>query len=267
MAKKLKVIKMPRIKKRELNLALRAVALILLPLVRSMFQVKAKGIEKLPKSGPYILVPNHTTNVDGLAVAYFIFYILHRAPHFLAKEGLFRVPVIGKILLAAGQIPVFRSSGQRNDDSMRAAYSYLEAGHAICIFPEGTLTREPDMWPMRGKTGAVRLALESNVPVYPVGQWGSEKILPRYGSKFRPGFWKSVHFLVGDEIDLKKYRKEQLSPEELYEATALVMKSITKLVEELRGEKAPEELWNPAEQGQAVHGNYIKQEKKKSKNK
>jgi 1-acyl-sn-glycerol-3-phosphate acyltransferase len=267
MAKTLKPIPMPRIKKRELNFALRAVALILAPLVRVMFQVKAKGVEKLPKTGPYILVPNHVTNLDGLAVAYFIYYILHRAPHFLAKEGLFRLPVIGKILLSAGQIPVFRTSGQRNDDSMSAAYKYLEAGHAICIFPEGTLTREPDMWPMRGKTGAVRLAIESNVPVYPVGQWGSEEVLPRYGSKFRPGFWKSVHFVVGDEIDLTKYRKKQLAPEELYEATALVMKEITKLVEGLRGQKAPGTLWNPAEQGQAITGNYIKQQKKKGKSK
>jgi 1-acyl-sn-glycerol-3-phosphate acyltransferase len=262
MANNAKPIPMPRIRQPELSLPLRLVALILQPVVRFMFRVEAHGVEKLPKQGAYILTPNHATNVDALGVAYFIYVTLRRAPHFLAKEKLFTIPVIGKLLLAAGQIPVFRTGGQRNDDSMRAAYAYLEAGHSICVFPEGTLTREPNMWPMRGKTGAVRLALESGVPVYPVGHWGSEKILSRYSKKFRPGFWKKMTFLVGDEIDLSKYRKPQLPPAELYEATELVMREITKLVEQLRGEKAPEKLWNPVEAGQSITGNFIKKAKK-----
>ena len=114
---------------------------------------------------------------------------------------------------------------------------------------------------MRGKSGAIRLALETGVPVYPVGQWGSEKVLPQYGSKFRPGFWKKVHVVVGDEIDLAKYRHAQLQPAEVQEATELVMDKITELVERLRGEKAPAERWNPANAGQAAHGNFKKKGK------
>ena len=262
MARQPKVIPMPKITSNEMTLALRIVAAILAPIVRLMFKVEVEGMEKLPKSGAYILAPNHTTNVDALAVAYFIYIKTKRAPHFLTKEKLFRIPLVGPILLAAGQIPVFRTGGQRNDDSLRVAHAYLEAGHSVCVFPEGTLTRDPDCWPMRGKTGAVRLALDSGVPVYPVGQWGSEKIMARYSSKFRPGFWKKVSFLVGDEIDLQRFRKPNPAPAEVLEATEVVMRAITKLVEQLRGEKAPDRRWDPIAAGQATTGNFIKKAKK-----
>ena len=111
---------------------------------------------------------------------------------------------------------------------------------------------------MRGKTGAVRLALAANVPVYPVAHWGSEKIMGQYSSVFKPGFWKPVRLLVGNEIDLSEYRNEQNSPAMVVQATEKIMWTITGLVEELRGEKAPAELWDPAEKGQAVTGNYKK---------
>lgn len=256
---------MPKISGRERTFAVYAVAAILAPLVRLIMRPVSEGIERLPKSGPYILVGNHVTHVDALAVAYFIFVQTKRAPHFLAKEGLFRVPVLGKILLAAGQIPVYRSGGLRNDEPMRVAHAYLEAGHSICIFPEGTLTRDPNLWPMRGRSGAVRLALETGVPIYSIAHWGSEKILPRYTSKFRPGFWKPVRILVGGEIDLSSYRKRQLSPQELHAATEVVMQAITKLVEQLRGEKSPGTFWDPSQHGQAVTGNFVKAKKSRKK--
>jgi len=262
MASQPKVIPMPKITSKEMTLALRIVAGIIAPFVRLMFKVEVQGMEKLPKSGAYILAPNHATNVDALAVAYFIYIKTKRAPHFLTKEKLFRIPLFGPILLVAGQIPVFRTGGQRNDDSLRVAHAYLKAGHSVCVFPEGTLTRDPDSWPMRGKTGAVRLALDSGVPVYPVGQWGSEKVMARYSSKFRPGFWKKVSFLVGDEIDLERFRKPNPTPAEVLEATEVVMASITKLVEQLRGEKAPDRRWDPVSAGQATTGNFIKKAKK-----
>lgn len=251
---------MPKINSSERHFVLALVAAVLIPIVRLLFVVKPKGIEKLPKHGSYILVANHVTNVDALAMAYLVYVQLKRAPHFLAKEGLFRVPFIGAILRAAGQIPVYRS-GHRNDTPLKAAHAYLAAGHTIAIFPEGTLTRSPELWPMRGKSGAIRLALETGVPVYPVGQWGSEQILPQYGSKFRPGFWKPVNMIIGDEIDLNNFRKRQLNPDELNQATKVVMQTITQLVEELRGEKAPLELWDPAKAGQTTSGNFKKASK------
>jgi len=265
MASQPKVIPMPKITSKEMTLAVRIVAGIIAPFARLMFKVEVQGMEKLPKTGAYILAPNHATNIDALAVAYFIYIKTKRAPHFLTKERLFRIPLVGPILLAAGQIPVFRTGGQRNDDSLRVAHAYLQAGHSVCVFPEGTLTRDPESWPMRGKTGAVRLALDSGVPVYPVGQWGSEKIMARYSSKFRPGFWKKVSFIVGDEIDLERFRKPNPQPAEVLEATDVVMSAITKLVEQLRGEKAPDRRWDPVAAGQATTGNFIKKAKKETK--
>jgi len=260
MAKPKKELPMPKINASERHFVLALVASILIPLVRLLFKVVPTGHEKLPKKGAYILVSNHVTNLDALAVAYFVYAQLKRAPHFMAKESLFRLPLIGPIITAAGQIPVYRTH-HRNDGPLRAAHAFLKAGHSIAIFPEGTLTRSPDLWPMRGKTGAIRLALETGVPVYPVGQWGSEVILPQYGSRFRPGFWKPVRILVGEEINLDNYRKKQLNPDELNEATKIVMQSITTLVEELRGQKAPLEQWDPTKAGQTTSGNFKKARK------
>jgi hypothetical protein len=70
-----------------------------------------------------------------------------------------------------------------------------------------------------------------------------------------------VNVLIGDEIDLSSYRKRQLNPDELNEATKVVMQTITVLVEELRGEKAPLELWDPAKAGQSTSGNFKKASK------
>jgi 1-acyl-sn-glycerol-3-phosphate acyltransferase len=262
MASKKSALPMPKFYTKERNLALHSVGWWLAPMVRLLFGLRVRGAEKLPKTGAYVLVSNHVTNVDALAVAYLVYAKLKRAPHFLAKEGLFRLPLVGRILLNAGQIPVYRSSGNRNDEPLRAAHEYLKHGHMIAIFPEGTLTRDPELWPMRGRSGAVRLALDANVPVYPMAHWGSHEILPRYGSKFRPGFWKKVDVLIGDRINLDEYYGRKLSPEEVAQATQKVMGKITGLVEELRGEKAPAELWDPAAHGQTTTGNFVKASKK-----
>jgi 1-acyl-sn-glycerol-3-phosphate acyltransferase len=263
--KKMAPLEMPDFEKPERNGTVRFVAGVISPVMRLMFGLRVRGAEKLPKEGAFIVVSNHLTKVDALAVAYFLFHQQRRTPHFLAKEGLFRLPVIGKLLIGAGQIPVYRSVAGKNDEPLRAAYECLRHGGVITIFPEGTLTRDPDLWPMRGRTGAVRLAIEGNVPVFPIGHWGDQEILPRYTSKLRGGFWKKVDLLVGDEIDLRHYRIGRVSVSELSDATEMVMNKITELVEELRGEKAPEKRFDPVANGMQAVGNFVKQNKKKAK--
>lgn len=259
MAKSKKELKMPAIKPGGRPFVMRLVGYILGSAVRLCFYVKAEGTEKLPKKGGYILVANHVTNIDALAVAYFVFFKLKRGPHFLAKEGLFRTPVIGWLLRNAGQIPVYRST-YRNDEPLRAAAEYLRAGHLVSIFPEGTLTRDPELWPMRGRSGAIRLAIETGVPVYYMAQWGTEKILPQYNTKFRPGFWKPVRMIVGGEVNLDEFRGRELGNQEVAKATEKVMQHISGLVGELRGETPPKKLWSPLEHGQAETGNFKKGE-------
>ena len=186
-----------------------------------------------------------------------MYFRLHRAPHFLAKEGLFRTPIVGPVLLACGQIPVFRS-GRNNTDPMQSAYDVLNAGHTIGIFPEGTLTREPNQWPMRARTGAIRLSLETGVPIIPVGQWGTEAVMDTYSSKIRPKPWHKVRIVIGKPISMDPYKDKKMSTEDLVELSDQVMVEITKIVEELRGEKAPAKRFVPSEHGLPEHGNFKK---------
>ncbi len=82
----------------------------------------------------------------------------------------------------AGQIPVYRETADASQ-SYSEAVKAVQAGECVVIYPEGTLTRDPDLWPMRGKTGAARVALETGCPVIPVAQWGAHRILSPYGRR------------------------------------------------------------------------------------
>jgi 1-acyl-sn-glycerol-3-phosphate acyltransferase len=251
-------IKMPALRPGvEITWQIRTLAHILRPFVRLLYKVEVTGTENLPKSGGYVLAANHVTTLDALAVAYMMYFRLHRAPHFLAKEGLFRTPIVGPVLLACGQIPVFRS-GRNNTDPMQSAYDVLNAGHTIGIFPEGTLTREPNQWPMRARTGAIRLSLETGVPIIPVGQWGTEAVMETYSSKIRPKPWHKVRIVIGKPISMDPYKDKKMSTEDLVELSDQVMVEITKIVEELRGEKAPAKRFVPSEHGLPEHGNFKK---------
>ncbi len=259
MAKKnVQSIKMPELRPdKEITWQMRVVGGILRPLVRLMYRIEVTGVENLPKTGGYVLAANHVTTLDALAVAYMMFYKLRRAPHFLAKEGLFRTPIVGPVLLSCGQIPVFRG-GRNNQDPMEAAYKVLRAGHCIGIFPEGTLTREPDQWPMRGRTGTVRLALETGVPIIPLGQWGTEAIVDTYSSKIKPKPWHTVKMVIGKPIEFDQYMGKKVSTEEMTVMTENLMTEITTLVEGIRGKKAPAKRYYPSDHGLPDHGNFKK---------
>jgi len=258
MSKQSEDIKMPALKPGvEITWPMRILASLLRPLVRLMYKVEITGLENLPKSGGYVLAANHVTQLDALAVAYMIYFRLHRAPHFLAKEGLFKTPIVGPVLLACGQIPVFRG-GRTNTDPMAAAHEVLRAGHVIAIFPEGTLTRDPDQWPMRGRTGAMRIAIETGVPIVPVGQWGTEVVMDTYGTMIKPKPWHKVRMVVGQPIDVNYLKDKKLSTDDLVALSEVVMDKITELVEQLRNEKAPAKRFVPSEHGLPEHGNFKK---------
>ncbi|GAA4952343.1 hypothetical protein GCM10023238_18410 [Streptomyces heliomycini] len=78
-----------------------------------------------------------------------------------------------------GQIPVYRESTDALS-AFRPAIDAVERGECVAFYPEGTLTRDPDGWPMTGKTGAARVALQTKCPVIPVAQWGANELLPPY---------------------------------------------------------------------------------------
>jgi 1-acyl-sn-glycerol-3-phosphate acyltransferase len=178
-----------------------------------------------------------------------------RAPRFMAKESLFKVPVLGWALRATGMVPVARSSSAAAARQTIKAYEVLvEHGRGVIVYPEGTLTRDPDLWPMRGKTGAVRLALADGIPLIPMAHWGGQDILPRYG---RLSFWplrRRVQVIVGDPVDLSDYSGKATQPAALVAGTDRLMDAIAQLLSRLRGEPAPENRWNPTDHGQKETG-------------
>jgi 1-acyl-sn-glycerol-3-phosphate acyltransferase len=229
-------------------------AAIVVPIMGLIVKVDVQGADKLPREGAYVVAPNHYSEFDPLVVAVAV-WRAGRAPRFMAKESLFRVPVLGAVLRATGMVPVARqSSATAARQTLDASEMLVEHGRGVIVYPEGSLTREPDLWPMRGKTGAVRLALEGDIPLIPMAQWGTQAVLPRYG-KLR--LWpprRPVSVIFGDPVDLDAHRGKGLQPAALVEATDLVMADISQLLGRLRGETPPAERWNPSDHGQKETG-------------
>jgi 1-acyl-sn-glycerol-3-phosphate acyltransferase len=244
--------KLPK-RKSEKTAAFRFFGYLLLPFMHSVGKYRLLGTENVPMTGAFVLAPNHYSNIDPIVIG-LAMWKLGRMPHYLAKASMFRIPVFGWIFRKAGQIPVERASARAAGDPVTAAKHVAENGLAVVIYPEGTLTRDPDLWPMRGKFGAVRTALEANLPLIPAASWGAQKILPRYSSRISLFPRKDVDILFGPPVDLSEFAGKPLDLATLTAATEKVMTAITGLLEQLRGEKAPTERWDPAVHGQTEFG-------------
>jgi 1-acyl-sn-glycerol-3-phosphate acyltransferase len=118
----------------------------------------------------------------------------------------------------------------------------------VAFYPEGTLTRDPEQWPMVGKTGIARVALLTKAPVIPIAQWGGNEFLPPYAK--RPSILprKTHRVLVGPPVDLSRWYGKETSAEVLREVTEAIMVDVTRLLSEVRGEPAPAELYDPRRQ-------------------
>ena len=155
-------------------------------LMRTATRMSVHGVEHLPPKGTGIIVAAyHANHLDPILVGLAL-KRNGRMPHFLAKSTLF-TGVLGKILKIIGQIPVLRASASAGD-SLEYAKDALANGQTVVIYPEGTLTKDPDFWPQHFKTGTARLALETGAPIIPVAHWGLNTIYPRGQKKvrFRP---------------------------------------------------------------------------------
>lgn len=242
--------------RREKTAIFRFCAFLVLPFMHVVGRYPVRGAENVPASGAFVLAPNHYSNIDPLVIA-LAMYDIGRMPRYLAKASLFRIPIIGYLLRKTGQIPVERA-GRNTADPLAQARRIAQEGLAVVIYPEGTLTREPNYWPMRGKFGAVRTALESGVPLIPAASWGAQQILPRYSKKLSFFPRKTATVVFGKPVDLGEFAGKPLDGATLSAATEKLMDAITTLLEELRGEKAPTERWNPARHGQSEIGNFEK---------
>ncbi|MEO7070085.1 MAG: lysophospholipid acyltransferase family protein [Nostocoides sp.] len=229
---------------------------ILRPTMFALTRRDWRGAENLPASGGFLACSNHISYADPVALAHYLFDN-DKPPHFLGKHSLFEVPVVGAILRRADQIPVFRETGQAAD-AFGAAVAAVASGKCIAIYPEGTLTRDPDIWPMTAKTGAARIALTTRCPVIPIGQWGAQAMLAPYGKRLHLIPRPTMQVTAGPPVDLSDLHDQPLGRDILTTATNRILAAITAIVEDLRGETAPAERFDARAHGLKTTGNFKK---------
>ena len=238
------------------NRTYKVFAAILIPIFNLFMSRDWKGAQNIPAEGRVIVASNHMSYLDVLVFTHFLFRN-GRAPRYLGKVGVFRVPVIGQILLASGQIPVERETADAKN-AVDHAKILLESGHMLGVYPEGTLTRDGQMWPMVAKTGCARLALETDTPVIPIAQWGSQLVVPNYTKRVKLFPRKTIIIRAGKPVDLSPWKGKHEDPQALIEATAKIMREITVLLEDIRGEKRPEVIFDPHTSDLPRIGNFKK---------
>jgi 1-acyl-sn-glycerol-3-phosphate acyltransferase len=217
---------------------------VLPPLIKSVMKRDWEGFQHFPREGGMIVAANHLSYADWPAMALFV-HEAGRYPTFWIKSSAFDVKGIGALLRGCGQLPVRRGEADAAV-VIRVSEEALAAGDCVVIYPEGTASRDPQLWPMVAKTGVARLALTTGVPVVPVAQWGAQVILP-YGTT-RPHLVprKMVRMLAGPPVDLSEFEGKPLTRDVLRGATDAVMADITGLLGELRGEQPPAAPYDPA---------------------
>jgi 1-acyl-sn-glycerol-3-phosphate acyltransferase len=234
----------------------RFIAYSLLPMMNVLARYRVHGLENVPAAGSFVVAPNHYSNIDPIVIGLGL-WRSGRMPRYLAKASLFRNPVVGALLLKAEQIPVERSGNSRDGvGPLKQAQDIAAAGHAVVIYPEGSLTRDPDGWPMRGKYGAVRTAMDAGIPLIPAASWGAQLVMPQKTNRISVFPRKTVDIVFGEPVDLSDFAGRPRDSRVLAEATARLMAAITALVEDLRNETAPVERWNPTEHGQTEIGRF-----------
>jgi 1-acyl-sn-glycerol-3-phosphate acyltransferase len=164
-------------------------ATLLTVLSKILFRPSVVGRENIPRTGPVLIAPIHRSNVDFA----FTLFISPRKVFFMAKDSLFKVPILGGLLVRLGAFPVRRGTADR--ESMSAAEEVLRQGQALVLFPEGTRKEGLDVATLQD--GAMFIAARAGATVVPVGIGGSERAMP-HGAKFpRP---TKIRIIVGQPI-------------------------------------------------------------------
>ena len=159
-------------------------------------RLKISGHEHLDRSRGGLLLVNHQSFLDPLLVAVF----LGRPVSYLARDSLFRVPVVGGILRKTHVIPISREAARGG--SIRVALERLENGFLVGIFPEGT--RSPDGQVHNFRPGFLALARRTNQPIYPVGIIGADHVMPRGARWIRPG---RIQIVFGSPLNPDELRQ------------------------------------------------------------
>jgi 1-acyl-sn-glycerol-3-phosphate acyltransferase len=236
------------VSRRRIGFWYRLAAVIAKPPLVVLFKRDWRGMEHIPVEGGFITAVNHNSYLDPLSYAHFQ-YNTGRVPRFLAKAPLFKPAFVGAILRGTGQIPVYRESTDAAN-AFRAAVDAINSGECVAFYPEGTLTRDPEMWPMVGKTGVARVALMTKAPVIPVAQWGANEVMPPYAKEKKVRLFprRTLRVVAGPPVDLSAFYGQEASAEVLRDATDTIMAAVSELLGELRGQTPPAERFDPRKQ-------------------
>lgn len=205
----------------------------------------------VPTDGGVIIALNHLSEIDPLLTTHWMWEHQGRVPSFLAKASLFENRWVGWWFRGTDHVRVDRTSG---GDAVGPAVEAVREGKAILVYVEGTITRDPDGWPMVPRSGAARIALESGVPVIPVAQWGAQDLLPAYTGKFRLRRRTAVAFRAGEAVDLSDLLGLHDDVDAVQEASERIMAAIVAELEEIRHEKAPARRFDPVAEGFTRYG-------------
>ncbi|MCL6648298.1 MAG: 1-acyl-sn-glycerol-3-phosphate acyltransferase [Chloroflexi bacterium] len=212
-------------------------ASVVVPLVCRLRITTSEQLDTRQLRGPLILAGNHIANFDPVATTAACARI-RIAPRMMATGGLFRVPVIGALMRAAGHIPVDRGH-ETVRNAVPDAVAALAAGAIVFVYPEGRIGLHPAMWPERPRTGTGRLALATGAPVVPVAIWGSHEVLAYHGwpvmvRMLISALWRRpvvrVHF--GAPVDLRDLRAGEVGHAQ--RASDRIMDAITADLARLR---------------------------------
>lgn len=175
------------------------------------FRWRTYGSDKIPSEGPVILISNHISNLDPPLVGSGV----KRKVIFMAKEELFKIPVIGALIRSFGAFPIKRNT--TDTQAIKQALKVLKGNNILGIFPEGTRSKTGKLG--KGLSGAAIFALRTGAVVIPVAVIGPYR------------WFRELKVIYGDPMDLSEFQGLTVTAEVSKEATEKMMAEIQKLLD------------------------------------
>lgn len=192
-------------------------------LARLLFRARVEGVEHLPRTGPFIVVTNHCSNLDPPILGWATGHRIDRVVHFMAKAEIRRWPIVGWVASQTGVYFVRRGKADRA--AQRFSLDALAAGHPIAMFVEGTRSRDGRL--KGGRPGAALLAIRSGAPIVPAGIAGTQRIFPGRSRVPHP---TRVTVRIGEPVLLRHQPDGRIDRAALADGTERIMRAIEALL-------------------------------------